>query len=370
VTTRVIARDGLDQLLSSLVEDGYTLIGPRVRDQAIVYDRIESTADLPEGVTDEQEGGHYRLVERGDHALFGYNLGPVSWKRYLHPPEVELVRIHRSEDGLGFVDTRLEPPRFAFVGVRACELAAIAVQDRVFIGAGGGDPTYAERRRDLFVVAVNCGGAGATCFCSSMGTGPRCTSGYDIVVTEILSGDEDSSYVLQAGSDRGGRVLTGLGGREPTPADFDHIDAAIAQAESEMGRHMDIAGIRDLLVGNPEHPRWHEVADRCLTCGNCTMACPTCFCSTMTDTVALDGEAVRARRWDSCFGLEFSGLHGHPVRSSARSRYRQWMTHKLATWYDQFGVSGCVGCGRCITWCPVGIDITEEVAAMRGAIPV
>jgi ferredoxin len=364
VTTRVIARDGLDQLFSSLIEDGYTLLGPTVRDQAIVYDRIESTGDLPEGVTDEQEGGHYRLVERDDRSLFGYNLGPTSWKRFLHPPEVELVRIRRSDDGLEVLDTHPERPRFAFVGVRACELAAIAVQDRVFIGAGGGDPTYAQRRREAFIVAVNCGEAGATCFCTSMETGPRCTSGYDILITEIAAGDS-FKYVVQEGTDRGGRLVSGLGGRESTPADFAGIDQVIANAESEMGRHMDTSGIRDLLVDNPEHPRWQEVADRCLTCGNCTMACPTCFCTTMTDTVTLDGEAVRTRHWDSCFSLEFSGLHGSPVRSSPRSRYRQWMTHKLATWHDQFGVSGCVGCGRCITWCPVGIDITEEVAAMR-----
>jgi sulfhydrogenase subunit beta (sulfur reductase) len=197
-----------------------------------------------------------------------------------------------------------------------------------------------------------------------METGPRCTSGYDILITEIAAGDS-FKYVVQEGTDRGGRLVSGLGGRESTPADFAGIDEVIANAESEMGRHMDTSGIRDLLVDNPEHPRWQEVADRCLTCGNCTMACPTCFCTTMTDTVALDGEAVRTRHWDSCFSLEFSGLHGSPVRSSPRSRYRQWMTHKLATWHDQFGVSGCVGCGRCITWCPVGIDITEEVAAMR-----
>jgi sulfhydrogenase subunit beta (sulfur reductase) len=367
VSTRVVARKGIDQLLSTLVEDGYTLIGPRVADQAIVYDQIQTTADLPQGLSDEQEGGQYRIVERADEALFGYNLGPTSWKRFLFPPEVELLRIRRAEDDFDFVASAPRTPRYAFIGARACELAAIAVQDRVFMGDGGGDPTYTRRRQQIFVVAVNCGTAGATCFCTSMGTGPRCTSGYDIVITEILN-DEEPHYVLQAGSERGGRVIAGLGGRDPTPADFEDIDAAVAKAESEMGRYMDTNGIRDLLVGNPEHPRWQEVADRCLTCGNCTLACPTCFCSTMTDRVTLDGEAVRSRRWDSCFSLEFSGLHGHPVRSSARSRYRQWMTHKLATWFDQFETSGCVGCGRCITWCPVGIDITEEVAAIRESV--
>jgi ferredoxin len=135
-----------------------------------------------------------------------------------------------------------------------------------------------------------------------------------------------------------------------------------------MGRQLDTGGIKDLLYDNFEHPRWDDVASRCLTCGNCTMVCPTCFCFSITEVTDLAGlQAEQQRSWDSCFTVEHSNLHGGPVRVSGRSRYRQWMTHKLATWIDQFGTSGCVGCGRCITWCPVGIDITEEAAAIRAS---
>ena len=131
---------------------------------------------------------------------------------------------------------------------------------------------------------------------------------------------------------------------------------------------METDGIKELLYGNPEHSQWDNVASRCLACANCTMVCPTCFCSTVDDGTSLDlREAWRDRRWDSCFTLEHSHMHSGPVRSSTKSRYRQWMTHKLASWIDQFGTSGCVGCGRCITWCPVGIDITEEVSAIRSS---
>jgi formate hydrogenlyase subunit 6/NADH:ubiquinone oxidoreductase subunit I len=134
-------------------------------------------------------------------------------------------------------------------------------------------------------------------------------------------------------------------------------------------RHLDTAGLRDLLYENFEHPRWDNVAARCLSCANCTMVCPTCFCTTVEDVSDISGNhAERWRRWDSCFTQSFSYIHGGSVRTSAKSRYRQWMTHKLASWTDQFGTSGCVGCGRCITWCPVGIDITEEVRAIRESI--
>lgn len=365
MTSRIADRAALDALFEILKKRGYAVIGPTVRDQAVVYGRISSIAHLPEGWTDEQDGGHYRLIPRDDNALFGFNLGQTSWKQFLFPPRTELVRISRQDGSLAFQQPEREPQKMAFVGVRACELAAIGIQDKVFLGSGHVDPTYAAGRDGLFVVAVNCGTAGGTCFCVSMGTGPECRTGFDLVLTEIEPG---TRYVLKAGTEAGDAVLDDLGGEPPSPGDRRRVEEVVSATAEMMGRSMETDGIHDLLVENPNHPRWEDVAQRCLTCGNCTLACPTCFCSTTTDSVNLDGEAVRTRKWDSCFGLEFSGLHGHPVRGTNKGRYRQWMTHKLATWHDQFGSSGCVGCGRCITWCPVGIDITEEVAAMRATV--
>jgi ferredoxin len=273
--------------------------------------------------------------------------------------------VKRSNGSLGFIPSEVADTRYAFLGVRACELAAIAIQDRVFMGSGAVDRTYEQKRRDVFTVAVNCMVAGGTCFCVSMGTGPRCTSGYDLVLTEILEPGRHE-FVLEAGSEAGERILSLLPGRSAAEDDLGTVDRIVAETASSMGRFMDTEGIKELLYENLEHPRWDQVAERCLSCTNCTLVCPTCFCSTTTDTVTLDGEtAQRSRRWDSCFTMDFSALHGVPVRGDTRARYRQWMTHKLASWYDQFGSSGCVGCGRCISWCPVGIDITEEVAAIR-----
>ncbi len=276
--------------------------------------------------------------------------------------------MRRSNGSLEFVSSKQETPRLAFFSVRACELAAIAVQDRVFAQPGHADPTYSAQRREVFVVGVNCGKAGNTCFCVSMDTGPECKTGYDIVITELCDGPT-IEYVVESGSDHGAEVVEQIAGRNRTSDDETRVDSVIASTVASMTRQMPTEGLQELLIDNPDHPRWAEVADRCLTCGNCTLACPTCFCSTTEDRVTLDGEAIRSRVWDSCFSLQFTGLHGNPVRSSVESRYRQWMTHKLATWQDQFGSSGCVGCGRCITWCPVGIDITAEVAAMRERTP-
>ena len=361
----VVTRDGLDALIAALQTAGYRVCGPTVRDQAIIYDEIGGTADLPEGWTDEQDGGHYRLNRRDDNALFGYVVGPQSWKKFLHPPRQKLWSAER--DGAGFtVHAETDPDeKLAFIGVRACELAAIAVQDRVLMEGAFVDPHYRARREGAFIVAVNCGEARSTCFCVSMNTGPRANAGYDLSLTEIAI-DGGYAYLVEFGSDDGRAMLAALPQRAATDADFAAADAAVSHAVATQGRSMDTTDIRDLLLANLEHPRWDEVAGRCLTCGNCTMVCPTCFCTSVEDSSDLGGEtAERNQRWDSCFTMDFSYIHGGAVRASPKSRYRQWMTHKLATWWDQFDSSGCVGCGRCITWCPVGIDITEEARAIR-----
>ena len=365
----VIERRDFDGLLDALTRRGYKIIGPTVRDRAIVYDEIGSAADLPAGWTDEQEAGHYRLRRREDQALFGYAVGPQSWKQYQLPAEVKLWQARVDERGglTDVIEPAREPARLAFLGARSCELHATQILDRVLLGGSHPDPADRARAEDVFVIAVQCGEAGGTCFCVSMGTGPVAERGFDLALTEVLEADEHY-FVVEVGSERGAAVLAEVPHVAAAPAAADAAAAVHARTASQMGRELDVSAIKELLYRNYEHPRWDEVAERCLTCGNCTAVCPTCFCTTVEDVTDLAGEHVeRHQRWDSCFTVDYSGLHGGAVRGSARSRYRQWMTHKLASWHDQFGSSGCVGCGRCITWCPVGIDLTEEAAAIRAS---
>ncbi len=360
-----IDRDGLQALVDALAARGYRVIGPTVRDGAIVYDNIATIADLPVGWRDRQEPGRYHLERRDDDALFGFAVGPQAWKRFLHPPVETLWTARKSADGLTLKAAQEDIPKFAFIGVRACEIHAIAIQDRVFCEGPFVDTAYAMRRRDAFVVAVNCGEPGGTCFCVSMQTGPKAQSGFDLALTELVDGNAHD-FLVEIGSEAGADVLSHVSYRPASDAEIAAADAVVTQAAGRMGRTLETDGLKELLQNNLDHPRWDAVAERCLTCANCTMVCPTCFCTTVEDHSDLAGtSAERVRKWDSCFSLDFSYLHGGSVRKSGRSRYRQWMTHKLAHWYDQFGTSGCVGCGRCITWCPVGIDITEEAAAIR-----
>ena len=367
--TITIEKEGLQVLLDALAHRGYRVVGPTLRDQAIVYDDIANVRDLPAGWTDEQSGGRYRVIRREDNALFGFAVGPHSWKRFLFPPIQQLWRAKREAESLKVEPAAVPTERFAFFGVRACELHAIAIQDRVFMNGAMSDPHYRARRENAFIVAVNCGTAGGTCFCASMNTGPKADSGFDLALTELMEGGKHL-FVVEAGSDKGRDVLSALPQRPAKPEELKAAEAVVAKTASSMGRVMRSDDLHDLLLRNLDNSRWDNVAERCMTCGNCTMVCPTCFCMSVEDSSDLAGlETSRSRRWDSCFTMDHSYVHGGSVHASAKSRYRQWLTHKLATWIDQFGSSGCVGCGRCITWCPVGIDITEEVAAIRNSEP-
>ena len=365
--TQVLDCAQFAKLVDAIIRKGFSVFGPSVRDGAIVYGPIESIRDLPQGWTDEQAPGHYRLKRRDDDALFGYVVGPQSWKKFLHPAEVRLWSAERQEGKFRILnnETRPKAPQ-AFLGVRACELAAIAIQDRVLLDDRYRDPIYGARREGAFLIAVQCTQSAETCFCASMGTGPAVADGVaDLILTEILD-SAGHRFLVKAGSERGAELLAEVTPTSASPQDITAAKAAVEQAGKVQVRSIDNTSIKEMLYQNFEHPRWDQVASRCLTCANCTMVCPTCFCTTFEDVSDVTGDhAERWRRWDSCFTESFSYIHGGSVRSSSKARYRQWLTHKLGSWIDQFGSSGCVGCGRCITWCPVGIDITEEVRALR-----
>jgi len=351
----------LQVLINALWDAGYQVIGPTVETDAIVYSEIRHQNQLPQGWTEEQSPGKYRLKRSGDDALFGFNLGPHTWKRYLFPPHAVVTTADRTPQGWQMNEVVDDEQSFAFLGVRACELAAIAIQDRTFIHDRYADPIYVARRERAFIVAVNCTQAASTCFCTSMNTGPQCSTGFDLALTEL-----DQGFTVQVGSPQGQQILSHVPIHMAASDQIEHAEVARGRAVAEITKRLDTTDIRNLLSGNPDHPRWSEVANRCLSCTNCTMVCPTCFCNSVVDVSDLAGDHVdRVRQWDSCFNSPLSYMNGGLVRGDIRSRYRQWLTHKLATWIDQFDTSGCVGCGRCITWCPVGIDLTEEVAAIR-----
>jgi hypothetical protein len=273
---RLIDAGGLGDLVQVLLAEGYHVIGPAVTDGAIVLRELSSAAELPFGWGVRLEPGGYQLRHRDDNAAFGHAAGPQSWKRFLHPPRERLWSAARTADGFelspDLADGEDEQPRYAFVGVRPCDLRAIAIQDRVLAQPGS---RYAARRARLFIVAVNCTEPGETCFCASMEAGPGADGGgYDLALTELADGG-GHRFVVVVGTQQGADVLWQVRSERADDATVQRAASAVQAAAGRMGRQMQAGGLRDLMAGTHQAARWDEVAARCLTCGNCTMACPT-----------------------------------------------------------------------------------------------
>lgn len=369
---RILDPLGLDALIAELRRRGYRVMGPTVRGDAIVTGDLFTADDLPRGIGDRQEPGEYRLRKRDDDAFFGFAAPAQSTKPVFFPADEVIWHGRREHDHFSVEHGADAAVPVALVGVRSCDLRATEIQDRVLASRRYVDAHYAARRAGTFVVAVACADPAATCFCASMGTGPRPTDtdpdtqqpAYDLLLTESLH-DGEHHFIVEIGTDAGREVADAAGATPGTEHDHDEAVAITDAAAARQTRAIDTSTIHDVLRASAESPRWDDVASRCLACTNCTLVCPTCFCTTIDDSSDLAGDnAERHRVWDSCFSENFSYIHGGPLRADVKARYRQWITHKLSSWEDQFGMLGCVGCGRCIAWCPVGIDITAEAAAL------
>jgi NAD(P)H-flavin reductase/Pyruvate/2-oxoacid:ferredoxin oxidoreductase delta subunit len=359
-----LPREALEELFRALRADGRAVIGPTVRDGVVDYAAIDSASELPHGWRDTHAPGRYHGDTDGGRT-FGFTVGANGWKRFTFPPVVAVGRARRDGEESTYEPVTPQVPATAFVGVRGCELAALRVQDRVLREGPVIDPDYAARRAATLVVAVECTVAGGTCFCTSMGTGPEIADdAADLVLTEL-----DDGFVVRAGTDAGRAIVERLPSRAATDAETADGRARVAQVRAEIGDPVATDGLPARLAQRLEHPRWAEVAERCLACANCTLVCPTCFCTSATQATDLDGfDAVTERTWDSCFSGDFAKVAGGDFRSRPKDRYRQWLTHKFSSWVDQFGSFGCVGCGRCVTWCPAAIDVREELAIIASPV--
>jgi ferredoxin len=355
-----LPESSLQRLIDLLQAKGYRVVAPTLRDGSVVWDTIRQVVDLPVGWCDVQEPGRYRLENTGSAEVFGVVHGPQSLKPFTFAPRELLLQIERTKEGFSARPTFPQHENIAILGARACDLAGLAIQDHIFLKEAYRDPYYEVRRAGLFVIAVNCTRSLATCFCVSMETGPRAKSGFDLALTEL-----DEVFLVEAGSEAGQEIVNELSLAPASATQVRDTEQQIEACAISQVRRVDRSLLPQALYDAHEHPRWDDVAARCLACGNCTMVCPTCFCHTIEETPDLTYQrSEHSRLWDSCFTQDHGYIHGKNIRPTTKDRYRMWLTHKLASWIDQFGGSGCVGCGRCITWCPVGIDLTEELPAL------
>ncbi len=350
----------LEKLFDFFSDVGYTQIGSVARDGAIMLEELTDFNALARGYTDKQQPGKYKLEKTGAKRFFEYTLGPQSFKQFLHPPRRKLWSAEKATDTIKLTKAA-DPKPMVFWGVRNCDLSAIRILDTVFLKGSYVNEWYQKAREQLVIIAASCHRPSANCFCISMGGSSTPDHGYDLNLAELME-DEMPYFLATSGSERASNWMVELDAPLAKPEELDKAKKQAKEAEKQMPVKGEMATAPSVLKSSLEHPHWNEIAKKCLSCANCTMVCPTCFCNITEDVTDLTGNHTeRWLTWDSCFNGDFSYIHGGIIRQTTQSRYRQWMTHKLAHWHDQFDSSGCVGCGRCITWCPVGIDITEEL---------
>lgn len=361
-----IEKPELDNLIEEIHSMGYEIIGPKAKDQTIILSSISTLSDLPRGYSSKQAPGKFELIHKKSQQYFGVTNGPHSWKQYFFPSKSELMRFQKNGGKSSWTveEGEKNSPRYAMLGVRPCDLAAIEIQDKVFLREEWCDPIYRDRRSKALLVVVNCLEPCDTCFCASMGTGPDAKEGFDLCLTEM-----EDSFLVEVGSEAGRMAMNpkSISWQPASAFMLQNARKGVEAAKNQMGRKLpNPEKLQDELLNNLDHPQWDEVSKRCMSCTSCTQVCPTCFCWNTYDTTILPGDTIiRNREWDSCFNPDYSYVFGGNTRPNTRSRYRQWLTHKWASWFDQYGTSGCVGCGRCITWCPAEIDHVEEITAIR-----
>lgn len=356
-----LADDRLNQLLLQLQGEGYNCLGPQLQDGVISFLPLQDVGQLPRGWGVDQGPAHYHAVRQQHSRYFAWSNGPQAIKPLTFQPRELLWESRRdASGGLAFSTPQLDQGPIALFGIRACDLAALQLQDEHFLRGREADPAYQARRKGLFLINVNCSHPSDSCFCVSTGDGPSAETGFDLSIDEL-----DDGFVIRAGTPAGERLLIKLALPKADEARLKQARVQHAAAVRYQQRRLPGCDIHGRLLERLEHPHWQAIAQRCLACGNCTAVCPTCFCHSEFDEGGLElDSSSHYRQWDSCFTSGHSYIHGIVIRSDTATRYRQWLGHKLGYWHEQYGRSGCVGCGRCISWCPAGIDFTAEAQTL------
>jgi ferredoxin len=355
-----LPRAQLQQLFDVLHQQGFACVGPKQADNAIVYAEIQGVDDLPKGLEVDQSPGQFSMQQQEHDRHFSWANTAQAIKPLSFTSREVLWQCEKDAQGNLHFKQHMPPSRaIAIIGARACDLAALRLQEQHFLNPYAEDPWFKQRIGNLFIVAVHCSHAAATCFCHNTGDGPRASRDFDIAMHEL-----DQGFILEAGSYSGEKILRKLALDKITAQHSKLAEEQINTTISRQTRTLP-AEVKDILLQRLEHPHWEKVGERCLSCGNCTAVCPTCFCHQQHDEFSMaNNTGSHYREWSSCFTHNHGYISGHSLRPTTARRYRQWLTHKFANWYEQYGRSGCVGCGRCITWCPVGIDVTVELKAL------
>lgn len=300
----------------------------------------------------------FKQIEAGNQCALDYTNTKVPPKEVLFPRAENLFCYRCEKDGVELKEQIDEQKKVIF-GIRPCDAKSFLLLDNVFQNERFQDPYYLTRRKNTVLVGLGCNQPPATCFCTSLGSGPFAVEGLDLLLVDI--GDR---YVLEVLTARGEELLSGM---ELPAADQEAREAARkVKEEAVLTSGVNTEGLKAKLDVIFDHPLWDLIHEKCLGCAACTYTCPTCHCFDISDeTLGIEG--CRVRSWDACMFPLFT-LHGsgHNPRPTNKERFRQRVMHKFEYFVDNFNATACVGCGRCILNCPVNLDIREVIKEIQG----
>ena len=324
-----------------------------------------SKADLPGLIGTWQEHATVTApVRRGELIEFRQLDGAAETDLYLgantrYPPKA--LFSPQSEamfhvQGVEFEPVHAEVPARVILGMRACDARAVQLLDGVFGSEELTDPYWVQRREQTTVVVLGCATPCATCFCTTVGSGPFDGRGADVLLTEV--GD---AYIADVRTGKGEYLFGHLA--DASQKQTKASQRIQAEATEKVDRPFQAEGIKDKLYGLFESDFWFEIQQACLGCGVCTFLCPTCHCFDIVDEVQ---RSERVRNWDTCmFRIYSQEASGHNPRPTNVERTRQRIMHKYAYFVESFGEIGCTGCGRCVRYCPAAIDIREIIRSAQ-----
>jgi sulfhydrogenase subunit beta (sulfur reductase) len=346
VSARIVKKEDIDAWVEDLRRE-YTVCAPVTTERITSFRDIESARDID----------------------WDYTSTTLPPAKTINTPQETLLRFRKNGNGYRPEEVLPQVKKRVLLGVHPCDLHGILVLERTYLGEKK-DVHYAARRAGVLIVGLNCQNVRENCFCASVGTGPFFgywmgqgpPQGCDVLLTDL--GDR---FLVETFGETGEQLLRNV---EASPQTSDDVGEKLkreAAAQERFRKKLNTTDLPALLKRNARHPTWKITGNsRCLSCTNCNMVCPTCFCYDIWEKSTLDLSVIeRIRRWDSCQDERFAEVHGGNFRSTREARLRQFVSHKLSYWVEQFGCFGCVGCGRCISWCPTGIDLTEIAAEIR-----
>jgi len=340
--------EDLGKLIEVLKAYGYVTYGYKVSRGAVIFDELRNLEDMPLKYRDVQGPGSYRLIEGN-----GVRHSFASPKEVIHPARQELFNVD-SNGGVSYPP--IESKKIALVGIKSCDLASIKVMDRIL----SNDDSYNARRKEALTIVEECINPGDTCFCGSLGTGPYVSEDFDLAYARI-----DDDHVLFKYGSRVGLNLVKRLGLKPASEELVNTYSSLMSEAKEKTSPLKF-GLSDIensmLKSMSDVDLWKKLSEKCVGCANCNLVCPTCFCTEFLDDLKLDNSASRVRFWVGCLSYVYGLVAGTHFRPELYMRYRHFVLHKFLFYRKQIGLVGCVGCGRCITWCPVGIDLRKTVS--------